>query len=181
MRHGKVISYDSRQLKVHKRNYPTYDLVLAAVVFSLKIWRHNLYGFILMYLTTIRLSNLFLPRRSKISTKNVLKIIERLWDECHLLPRKVNVVVDVLSRMTIGSVSHIDEAKKHLVKDVHRLSRLAWVEDYPDCGFMVHNNSESSLVVEVKSKQHLEKSLMQLKESVLGKLNNTLFLGGVVF
>ena len=46
---------------------------------------------------------------------------------------------------------------------------------------MVHNNSESSLVVEVKSKQHLEKSLMQLKESVLGKLNNTLFLGGVVF
>ena len=38
---------------------------------------------------------------------------------------KVNVVVDVLSRMTIGSVSHIDEAKKHLVKDVHRLSRLA--------------------------------------------------------
>ena len=55
------------------------------------------------------------------------------------------------------------------------------LEDSSNGGFMVHNNSESSLVVEVKSKQHLEKSLMQLKESVLGKLNNTLFLGGVVF
>ncbi|WMV50434.1 hypothetical protein MTR67_043819 [Solanum verrucosum] len=38
------ISYASRQLKVHERNYPTHDLELAAVVFALKIWRHYLYG-----------------------------------------------------------------------------------------------------------------------------------------
>ena len=36
-------------------------------------------------------------------------------------PDKANVVADALSHMTIGSVSHIDEAKKDLVKDVHRL------------------------------------------------------------
>ncbi|XP_024178320.1 uncharacterized protein LOC112184284 [Rosa chinensis] len=29
--HGKVVAYDSRQLKVHERNYPTHDLELAAV------------------------------------------------------------------------------------------------------------------------------------------------------
>ncbi|WMV24498.1 hypothetical protein MTR67_017883 [Solanum verrucosum] len=39
-----VIAYASRQLKVHERNYPTHDSELAAVVFSLKIWRHYLYG-----------------------------------------------------------------------------------------------------------------------------------------
>ena len=39
-------------------------------------------------------------------------------------PEKANVLVDALSRMTIGSVSHIDEAKKDLVRDVHRFSRL---------------------------------------------------------
>ena len=39
-----VIAYASRQLKVHERNYPTYDLELAAVVFSLKIRRQYLYG-----------------------------------------------------------------------------------------------------------------------------------------
>ena len=44
---------------------------------------------------------------------------------------------------------------------------------------MVHNNSESSLVVEVKSKLHLDKSLMDLKESVLGKINEALYLGQV--
>ncbi|WMV51153.1 hypothetical protein MTR67_044538, partial [Solanum verrucosum] len=32
------------QLKVHEKNYPTYDLELGAIVFALKIWRHYLYG-----------------------------------------------------------------------------------------------------------------------------------------
>ena len=33
------------------------------------------------------------------------------------------MVVDALSRMTKGSVSHVDEDKKYLVKEVHRLAR----------------------------------------------------------
>nr|GEY46642.1 putative reverse transcriptase domain-containing protein [Tanacetum cinerariifolium] len=44
MQKEKVISYASRQLKVHEKNYTTYDLELGAVVFALKIWRHYLYG-----------------------------------------------------------------------------------------------------------------------------------------
>ncbi|WMV28852.1 hypothetical protein MTR67_022237 [Solanum verrucosum] len=44
MQDKNVIAYASRQLKVHERNYPTHDLELAAIVFSLKIWRHYLYG-----------------------------------------------------------------------------------------------------------------------------------------
>nr|GFB45803.1 putative reverse transcriptase domain-containing protein [Tanacetum cinerariifolium] len=39
-----VISYASRQLKVHEKNYTTHDLELEAVVFALKIRRHYLYG-----------------------------------------------------------------------------------------------------------------------------------------
>ena len=34
---GKVVAYALRQLKVHKKHYPTNDLGLAAVVFALKI------------------------------------------------------------------------------------------------------------------------------------------------
>ena len=44
MQKGKVIDYAFRQLNVHERNYPTHDLKLAAVVFSLKIMKHHLYG-----------------------------------------------------------------------------------------------------------------------------------------
>nr|GFB43554.1 retrotransposon protein, putative, Ty3-gypsy subclass [Tanacetum cinerariifolium] len=44
MQRGKVISYASRQLKIHEKNYTTHELELGAVVFALKIWRHYLYG-----------------------------------------------------------------------------------------------------------------------------------------
>ncbi|XP_021743197.1 uncharacterized protein LOC110709290 [Chenopodium quinoa] len=36
MQNQRVIAYASRQLKVHEGNYPTHDLELAAIVFSLK-------------------------------------------------------------------------------------------------------------------------------------------------
>nr|GEV37778.1 hypothetical protein [Tanacetum cinerariifolium] len=42
MQRGKVITYASRQLKIHEKNYTTHDLELGAVVFALKIWRHYL-------------------------------------------------------------------------------------------------------------------------------------------
>ena len=44
IKNGMVIAYASRQLKVHEKNYPTHDLYLAVVVFSLKVWEYNLYG-----------------------------------------------------------------------------------------------------------------------------------------
>nr|GFA03203.1 putative reverse transcriptase domain-containing protein [Tanacetum cinerariifolium] len=40
MQREKVISYASRQLKIHEKNYTTHNLELGAVVFVLKIWRH---------------------------------------------------------------------------------------------------------------------------------------------
>ncbi|GKC59245.1 putative reverse transcriptase domain-containing protein [Tanacetum coccineum] len=43
MQRDKVIAYMSRQLKVHVKNYTTYDLELGVVVFALKMWRHYLY------------------------------------------------------------------------------------------------------------------------------------------
>ena len=44
------------------------------------------------------------------------------------------------------------------------------LESSPDGGVVVNHNSESSLVVEVKTKQHLDLALIELKESVLEKL-----------
>ena len=76
-------------------------------------------------------------------------------------PGKANIVVDALSCMTMGSVSHVEEAKKDLVKDVHRLARLGVrLKDSVNGGFMIHHNFESSFMVEVKSKQHLDQPLM---------------------
>ena len=43
MQNWNIVAYVSRQLKPHEINYPTDDLDLVVVVFSLKIWRHYLY------------------------------------------------------------------------------------------------------------------------------------------
>ena len=44
MPNERVVAYTSQQLKSYEESYPTYDLELPAVVFTLKIWRHCLFG-----------------------------------------------------------------------------------------------------------------------------------------
>ena len=67
MPHGKVISYASRQLKVHGKNYPTHDLELAAMAFVFKYGGITYMLFMLMYIPTIRVFNMCLLKRSWIS------------------------------------------------------------------------------------------------------------------
>ncbi|GJU97252.1 putative nucleotidyltransferase, ribonuclease H [Tanacetum coccineum] len=74
MQRGKVIAYASRQLKIHEKNYTTYDLELGAVVFALKIWRHYLHG-----------------------TKSI-ELFSDYDCEIRYHPGKANVVADALSR-----------------------------------------------------------------------------------
>ena len=38
---GHVIAYESRKLKIHEKNYATYDIELAAMILDLKMWRHH--------------------------------------------------------------------------------------------------------------------------------------------
>ena len=42
----------------------------------------------------------------------------------HYHPSKVNIVAYSLSRLSMGSVAHVEEERKELVKDIHRISRL---------------------------------------------------------
>ena len=41
---GHTIAYEYRKLKIHEKNYATYDLELNAVIHALKMWRHHLIG-----------------------------------------------------------------------------------------------------------------------------------------
>ena len=64
----------------------------------------------------------------------------------------------------MGSLSDVPDGKKELVKDVRRLSWLAVrLKDSLKGHVMVHYNAESSLIIEVKSKQHLDPLLVDLK------------------
>ncbi|XP_069152797.1 uncharacterized protein [Solanum lycopersicum] len=165
MKAGKVIAYASRQLKVHEKNYPTHDLELAAVVFALKMWRHYLYGVHM---------DVFTDHKS-------LKWLELLKDydmNVHYHSGKANVMDDALSRMSMGSTTHIDDDNIEVVKEIHRLERLGvWLVDSTSGGVSLHPSSESSLIVEVENGQHLDLVLMELKDSVLLKMNESFSLG----
>ena len=63
------------------------------------------------------------------------------------------------------SIAHVEDDKKELVKDVHRLSRLViWLVDSSSRSVSVHPSSASSLVVEVKEGQHHDLLFIELKD-----------------
>ncbi|KAA3481592.1 Transposon Ty3-I Gag-Pol polyprotein [Gossypium australe] len=136
MQDGKVVAYASCQLKTHKANYPTHDLELAAVVFTLKIWRHYLYGEkftiytnhkSLRYLLTQKELNLWQP-----------KWVELLKDyDCTIEyhPGKANVVADALNCRAMTDLIAIF-ARLSLFYDKSLLTELqvkpTWIDHIKD-------------------------------------------------
>ena len=111
-----------------------------------------------------RLQYVFTQKELNLRQRRLLELLKDYDMSVLYHPGKANVVVDSLSFMCMGSVPHVEEDKKDLVKDVHRLAHLGVkFEDCSNVGFIVYHNSELPLVVEVKSKQHLVPSLMELK------------------
>ena len=118
------------------------DLELAVLLFPLKIWRHYLYGVHVDVFTDHKvLQYVFNQKDLNLRQRRWLELLKYYNMSLHYHPRKANVVADALRCMTMGSVSHIDEAKKYLVRDVHRWARLGVrLEVSLGGGFMVHNN-----------------------------------------
>ena len=84
----------------------------------------------------------------------------------HYHPGKTDVVVDAISRLSMGSVAYVEEKRKELVKDVHRLACLGvCLMSISDSGVTVQNGEESSLVVEVKENQDTAPILLGLKNA----------------
>ena len=79
-------------------------------------------------------------------------------------PGKANVVADALSRLFMGSTAHVEEEKRELTKDVHRLARLrVRLMDFIERGVVVMNGVESSLVSEVKEKQDQDPIFLEIE------------------
>ena len=107
-----MIAYASRQLKVHEKNYPTIDLELAVVVFGLKLWRHHLYGVHVDLFTDYRsLQYVFMQRELNLHQRIWLELLKDYDMNVHYHPGKANVVHDALSRMSMGSTTHVYDEK----------------------------------------------------------------------
>ncbi|WVZ84564.1 hypothetical protein U9M48_031589 [Paspalum notatum var. saurae] len=99
MQEGRVIAYASRQLRKHEANYATHDLELAAVVHTLKIWRHYLLGSTChIYTDHKSLKYILTQPELNMRQRRWLELIKDYDLEIHYYPRKANVVADALSR-----------------------------------------------------------------------------------
>ncbi|GKC62937.1 putative reverse transcriptase domain-containing protein, partial [Tanacetum coccineum] len=97
MQGEKVISYASRQLKIHEKNYTTHDLELRAVVFALKIWRHYLYGTKCTVFTDHKsLQHILDQKELNMRQRRWLELLSDYNCDIRYHPGKANVVADAL-------------------------------------------------------------------------------------
>ncbi|KAG8474920.1 hypothetical protein CXB51_031559 [Gossypium anomalum] len=95
-------TYASRQLKPHEKNYPTHDLELAAIVFSLKIWRHYLLGERChVYSDHKSLKYLMTQKDLNLRQRHWLELLKDYDLVIDYHPGKANVVADALSRKSL--------------------------------------------------------------------------------
>ncbi|GJZ57499.1 putative reverse transcriptase domain-containing protein [Tanacetum coccineum] len=99
MQREKVISYAARQLKIHEKNYTTHDLELGSVVFSLKLWRHYLYGMkCTMFTDHKSLQHILDQKELNMRQRRWLELLSDYDCEIRYHLGKANVVADALSR-----------------------------------------------------------------------------------
>jgi hypothetical protein len=99
MQDGHVVTYASRQLRKHEEKYPTHDLELAAMVHTLKIWRHYIIGKRCeVYLDHKSLKYIFTQPDLNLRQRRWLELIKDYDLGINYHPGKANVVADVLSR-----------------------------------------------------------------------------------
>nr|GFB71771.1 putative reverse transcriptase domain-containing protein [Tanacetum cinerariifolium] len=95
----KVISYASRQPKVHEKNYTTHDLELGVVAFALKIWRHYLYSTKCTVFTDHKsLQHILDQKELNMRQRRWLELLSDYDCEIRYHPGKANVVADALIR-----------------------------------------------------------------------------------
>jgi hypothetical protein len=100
MQDGHVVAYASRQLRKDEAHYPTHDLELAAVIHTLKIWRHYLMGKRCeLYTDHKSLKYVFTESNLNLRQRRWLQLIKDYYDlGINYHSGKANVVADALSQ-----------------------------------------------------------------------------------
>ena len=145
----RVVAYGSRQLKNHKQNYPTHDMELAVVVFSLKIWRHNLYGEEFeVYSDHKSLKYIFTQQDLNMRQRRWMDFLEDYDFTLHFHPGKENVVADALSQKSRGALASIASREWWILETVGQFGLKYSEQTQGTLGSLVATPSLLSRVIE---------------------------------
>ena len=95
---------------------------MAVVIFTLKIWRHYLYGVTCEIFTDHKsLKYIFQQRDMNLRQRRWLELLKEY--DCDILchPGKAKVVADALSRKPLGSLAHISVERRPLIQELHEI------------------------------------------------------------
>ncbi|XP_070046041.1 uncharacterized protein [Nicotiana tomentosiformis] len=110
----------NRKLKNHERNYPTQNLELATVIFALNKWRHYLYGEQCdIYTDHKNLQYIFKHEELNLRQRRWLELLKDYYCNIFYHPGKANMVVDALSRRSMGSLTGLPMVERPIVKEAH--------------------------------------------------------------
>ena len=159
-----VISYASRQLKVHERNYPTHDLELAAVVFALR-------GIIYIgvkcevYTDHRRLQYVFTQKDLNLRQRRWMELLKDYDITILYHPGKPNVVSDALSRKagSMESLAHQQVSRHPLAREVQTLANdLMRLEVHEKGGFLACVEAKSSFLDNIKGNKFADEKLSRI-------------------
>ena len=117
---GHVISYESRKLKIHEKNYASYDFELGVVIHALKMWCHHLIGrkFILM-IDNKGLKYMLDQPNLNVGQARWLAFLSEYDFEIQHIKGNENKVVDALSRnaklnFTVAIITYTTDLEEQL-------------------------------------------------------------------
>ncbi|XP_075103331.1 uncharacterized protein LOC142177978 [Nicotiana tabacum] len=115
-----------------------------------------------------RLQYIFKQKDLNLRKKRWLELLKDYDVDILYHPGKANVVVDALSRKSMGNLKHVEVGKLEMTKEIYRLANLiVRLHDTGDQGVVVQNIAGSSLVAEVEMRQSEDPELVKIKESIL--------------
>ncbi|WMV51117.1 hypothetical protein MTR67_044502 [Solanum verrucosum] len=171
MQDKNVITYASCQLKVHERNYPAHDLELAAVVFSLKIWGHYIYGVKCEVFTDHRsLQHVFTQKDMNLRQRRWMELLKDYDVTNQYHPGKANVVADALSQkaVSMGSLACLSITKGPLAKEIQTLeSKFMQLGISEKGGVLASIEVKATFIEEIKAKQVEDENLEELRKKTV--------------
>jgi hypothetical protein len=153
-------------LKTYKRNYPTHDLELAAVVFALKIWRHYLYEERCeIYTDHKSLKYFFTQKELNMRQRRWLELLKDYDCTINYHPGKANVVADALNRKNIaGSISTKFTMQKELLLDLEKAGVEMMVGEIQS--YMSSLTLEPTLMEQIRTAQLSDNEITRIHEEV---------------